>query len=673
MFAPSLKGPFRVLSILSLFMAMFLTTSAQDILTNDSVVKMVKAGLSETVILEMVRTRPGKYLVTPESLSELKQQGVTEKVLLAMIAKSSPPATTEPHAGPSRPDPARPNPISSSQPEGTWEIRPAKDAITGEEDFDAHLVAKNDGSQRMDISAWCGLEQNVSGVMRMLGQELQGRQEIDFRFTYQSAIAGKGMKITVQQLSPTTVTPGISSYEVNGPVNIAYALATVKLDSHLYRDQLMGDSNKVTMSFYNAKLANQMAGMMTKAAKDNPFAPLVASMIAGAGAFESSVTVNDLLKAHALVLEVPMTDGTMLPMDLRIAHPTFRKFIDRCSARFEAEAPPPTPTGPVVRPSPLKTLTNRQFNGTVDGFTSAFPGYLERAAAAMGLDAKNYRSEADFIHGAVRTCSQITPEMYSRAAAVRRGRPDFSQLGEQYRICNAGTTLVSQRVNRPNADRGIELNFVENYGSSGADRGFGAIVSFSRVKGDSFPNLAFDNYGIVVAMIYPSEAAVKHPPTSTALQNINRKFDGTADQFAKALPGLVEKAATALSLDPKNYEAETAKIVAMVHDCLAITPQMLRGTRRQFPNGSYGPPDVRTLGEPYAACGHGLVHLISDDIHKSYDKDVERGLVLFLTARGGWGSGQGAMLQVYFSTLKSEGSVYEKHFDTLGVIEAAVH
>ncbi len=216
------------------------------------------------------------------------------------------------------------------------------------------------------------------------------------------------------------------------------------------------------------------------------------------------------------------------------------------------------------------------------------------------------------------------------------------------------------------------MNFIEDYGSSGADRGFGAIVSFSRVKGDSFPNLAFDNYGIVVAMIYPSEAAVKHPPTSTALQNINRKFDGTADQFARALPGLVEKAATALSLDPKNYEAETAKIGAMVHDCLAITPQMLRDTERQMPNGSYGPPDFRKLPAPYAACGRGPVHFISDDVHKSYNKDVERGLVLFLTQRGQWGSGQGAILQVYFSTLKSEGNVYQKNFDTLGVVEATV-
>ena len=51
----------------------------------------------------------------------------------------------------------------------------------------------------------------------------------------------------------------------------------------------------------------------------------------------------------------------------------------------------------------------------------------------MGFDWKNYDKEADFIVGAVRTCSHITPQMY--ASLTGRGtRPDLSKFGEQYRF-----------------------------------------------------------------------------------------------------------------------------------------------------------------------------------------------------------------------------------------------
>jgi len=61
--------------------------NAQETLTNDSVVKMVKAGLSEGIILSMVRTQPGKYTVTPEKLIDLKSAAVPDRVVSAMIEK----------------------------------------------------------------------------------------------------------------------------------------------------------------------------------------------------------------------------------------------------------------------------------------------------------------------------------------------------------------------------------------------------------------------------------------------------------------------------------------------------------------------------------------------------------------------------------------------------------
>jgi hypothetical protein len=71
------------------FLAIACLALAQDVLTNDSVLKMVKAGLGEGLIVNMIQGQPGKYSLTPDDLVKLKEQGVPEKVMGAMIAKGS--------------------------------------------------------------------------------------------------------------------------------------------------------------------------------------------------------------------------------------------------------------------------------------------------------------------------------------------------------------------------------------------------------------------------------------------------------------------------------------------------------------------------------------------------------------------------------------------------------
>ena len=84
--------------IISLLLALVVLASAQDALTNESVVKMVRAGLSEGVILSMVNTQPPKYSVTPDKLIELKSAGVSDRIVAAMVERSA-------GAGPVAPNP----------------------------------------------------------------------------------------------------------------------------------------------------------------------------------------------------------------------------------------------------------------------------------------------------------------------------------------------------------------------------------------------------------------------------------------------------------------------------------------------------------------------------------------------------------------------------------------
>ena len=61
----------------------------QEVLTNESVLKMAKAGLSETVILTMISQQPGKYSTKLDDLIALKQAGVGDKIVAAMAAKGT--------------------------------------------------------------------------------------------------------------------------------------------------------------------------------------------------------------------------------------------------------------------------------------------------------------------------------------------------------------------------------------------------------------------------------------------------------------------------------------------------------------------------------------------------------------------------------------------------------
>jgi hypothetical protein len=72
-----------------LILAIALVLGAQDVLTNDSIVKMVKSGLGESLVINMVESQPGKYTLTPDELVKLKEAGVTEKIMSVMIGKMS--------------------------------------------------------------------------------------------------------------------------------------------------------------------------------------------------------------------------------------------------------------------------------------------------------------------------------------------------------------------------------------------------------------------------------------------------------------------------------------------------------------------------------------------------------------------------------------------------------
>src|SRR5215471_6812651 len=65
---------------------------AQTALTNDAIVKMVKAGLSEDIVISTIKSQQGQFATSADDLITLKKAGVPDKVISAMIDKGSAPA-----------------------------------------------------------------------------------------------------------------------------------------------------------------------------------------------------------------------------------------------------------------------------------------------------------------------------------------------------------------------------------------------------------------------------------------------------------------------------------------------------------------------------------------------------------------------------------------------------
>ncbi len=96
---------------------------AQQSMDNVSVIKLVKAGLSDDLIVSTINGSPGAYDTSAEGLIALKKAGASDKVVSAIVMKASaaapPPSSprlpsADPQAPPSPADSAAPPPFRST-------------------------------------------------------------------------------------------------------------------------------------------------------------------------------------------------------------------------------------------------------------------------------------------------------------------------------------------------------------------------------------------------------------------------------------------------------------------------------------------------------------------------------------------------------------------------------
>jgi hypothetical protein len=74
-------------SLPALVTLIILSSAPQDTLTNASVEKLVKSGLSEDLIVNIVGTEPAHFDLSADALLSLKRSGVSDRIVKAMIAR----------------------------------------------------------------------------------------------------------------------------------------------------------------------------------------------------------------------------------------------------------------------------------------------------------------------------------------------------------------------------------------------------------------------------------------------------------------------------------------------------------------------------------------------------------------------------------------------------------
>lgn len=62
---------------------------AQQSMSNDSVIKLVKAGLSDDLIISTINSQAGKYNTSTDGLIALKTAGVSDRVVTVIVAKAA--------------------------------------------------------------------------------------------------------------------------------------------------------------------------------------------------------------------------------------------------------------------------------------------------------------------------------------------------------------------------------------------------------------------------------------------------------------------------------------------------------------------------------------------------------------------------------------------------------
>jgi hypothetical protein len=416
----------------------------QEVLTNDSIVRMVKAGLSENVILEMIKSNPGNYSLTSNSLIQLKQQGVTDKMLSAMMAKKSGAAAAAPPAGHAQ-TPQVNQTAAAESADGQWKLRTTTDQMSGQSRLQAIMAANADSNGRhgtFEVTATC--------TKKILAFTITYHSAFDKDLGFQRTQGASTVNLDPALTLGGTLTVG-STGTVNTPkpqVNLRARIDDGNIQSLVSASDYR---NQATVLF-----TQQTSGDALSRAFQGDFQNMVSSLQGMAIALGAAGTTAEAYHANIIRVELPLANGDAPVLVIRPQDPSFRAYASKCVALDPSAFVNEIKAADGFVYSSKTVLPGRLFEGTAEAFATALPGFLQRAAPTTGFSAETSQKDAAFIAQVVRTCAQITPQMAKSATDegvllvgdVNR----LPHLGDQYKDCIFGYINVSERLGTYNKE-----------------------------------------------------------------------------------------------------------------------------------------------------------------------------------------------------------------------------
>jgi len=459
-------------------------SSSSEILTNDSVVKMVKAGLSAGVIVEMIQNNPGNYSLNSSSLIKLKQQGVPDKVISAMLAKASSDGSDADKK--KQQSSAQATPSGQRAPAG-WRVEDVTNRMTDKTSFQAVLeepVSTNPPG-RININAACNSEGVTFDMLFLIPGEDQNPPK------------NPGFK---QNTYGQTYVPGglIGAMVMAGRHSKPWVETRVRIDDHDPKTvSSEKDYDNEAVILFSAKSWNSAVSDMDSPSHATNSDERVNEGLNQLGrmalAGMAAGTARDLFHAHKVLIEFTLANGTTSIMEIHPQDAGFREFASRCGVAAHPGAnPASTRTRDDYNFSAVKAANQKSpatFTGGADEFAAQLPGLLQRTASAAGFDPHVYDKETALLTDLVRKCSSLAPLI-----ASRRSRPKGTPLWEpgeeeQYRACSGVKNVSGAVHDMAVRDMLVDANGVQVFNGNSTAR-FHITLWFEALDDD--PDFALD-------------------------------------------------------------------------------------------------------------------------------------------------------------------------------------
>lgn len=222
---------FKNLILLSITFALL----AQEAMNNDGVIKLVKSGMTEDLIINVIQQQPGMYSLGANDLVALKEASVSEKIISAMLAKGrgepGAPAATGAGAPMGAAKPVAPSGRASISGPGVFYKKSNEyfEVITEDVDW------KTSGAMRNIVSAGI-VKKNLNGT-------LAGPSSRNFLTNPTEIILSPpgGMTVNAYILLPMKPNKGLREFNVgpanhkNGVAKGAIAFGVEKVGENVFR------------------------------------------------------------------------------------------------------------------------------------------------------------------------------------------------------------------------------------------------------------------------------------------------------------------------------------------------------------------------------------------------------------------------------------------------------